>query len=185
MKKVRGTIIGLLITTLIMAPLANAQPTGQLKPDDSTLYMSITMDCLAVKFKLTKVHEDDGLVRVTAGQAYDQIGNKLMTRLNSKIAEQKLGGGPLINAAADFEDNLNEFRESYRVYEVAMNNLLKADCQSQQQTFYSALQDVRTKREEVHKTTLELQSSMKAYYEAFQEFKKDHLEKLNQEASNG
>lgn len=183
MQKIRIIIIALIGTVFFMSQSAMAQSVGQqgqLKPNDNMLYAAVTMDCLAVKLKLTKVHEDDGLLRVTAGQSYDHIANKLMGRLNSKIAEQRLDGGQLIDTAAQFDSQVNEFRVSYQTYEVAMSDLLKMDCRSQQQSFYAALESTRSKREEMTKTVKNLDETVQKYLEKFLTFKRLHLENLEQ-----
>lgn len=187
MQKLRIIIIGLVGTIFLMSQSVVAQPVGQqgqLKPSDSTLYTALTMDCLAVKLKLTKVHEDDGLLRVTTGQVYDQITNKLMARLNAKIAEQRLDGGQLIDTAAKFDSQVNEFRSSYQTYEVAMSDLLKMDCRSQQQSFYTALVDTRNKRADMAETVKSLEETMETYLDEFMKFKRLHIESLEQETQD-
>lgn len=187
MQKFRLIFIGMLGTALLVAQSVGAQPVGQqgqLRPSDSTLYSAITMDCLEVKLKLTKVHEDDGLLRVTAGESYAHVADKLMARLNTEIAERRLDGGQLIDTAATFESQLNDFRSNYQVYEVAMSNLLKMDCRSQQQSFYIELDQTRSKREEVVSVVEQLDTTMKTYKEEFLQFKQTHLENRAQEAQN-
>lgn len=143
-------------------------PSGQLKPDDSSVYNMVTMDCLAVKFKLSEVHQQDGLLRVTMGQRYENISTKLMARLNGRIVENRMDGGELIKLAANFETALSDFRDDYKAYEVSMNNLLKADCQSQKQTYYLALQDTKELRAEVQNDVEILNRSIDMYYKEFQ-----------------
>lgn len=143
---------------------------GQLKPQDGVLYNRITMDCAAVKAKLVKVHESDGLTRVNAGQLYDSVANKLMARLNSKIAEQRLDGGKLFVYAADFERHLTAFRDTYRSYESAMAQLIKSDCHAYPQNFYYVLDAVRQKRQEVQQEVTALYDTARAYRREAQQF---------------
>lgn len=144
---------------------------GQLKPGDTSIYNFVSMDCLAVKFTLSKVHQDDGLLRVTLGQTYETLSSKLMVRLNARIVENRLDGAELIKLAAEYEDALDAFREDYQKYEISMNNLLKADCQSQQQTYYMSLSDTRKLRDKVNRDVQELNKIMQEYYDAFEDFR--------------
>lgn len=143
---------------------------GQLKPQDGVLYNTITMDCTAVKAKLVKVHESDGLTRVNAGQLYDSVANKLMARLNSKIAEQRLDGGKLFTYAAAFERHLSAFRDTYRSYESAMTQLIKSDCHAYPQNFYYLLDAVRQKRQQVQQEVTALYDTARAYKQEAQQF---------------
>lgn len=169
-------------TLLIIASalMYSAQPAravsteqGQLKPDDTSIYNLVTMDCLAVKFKLSDVHQQDGLLRVVLGQNYDTMSTKLMARLNARIVENRLDGSELIKTAAEFEKALASFRNDYKAYEVAMNSLMKSDCQSQIQTYYISLQTTKDLRIKVDEDVQELNKIMQRYHDAFVKFQKD------------
>lgn len=160
--------------SLVAAPISRAVSTeqGQLKPDDSSLYNSVTMDCLEVKFKLGELHRQDKLLRVTAGQGYDNMSTNLMGRLNSRIVENKLDGGELIKIAADFEKAREKFRSDYTKYDEAVLALLKADCQSQMQTYYLSIQNVKELRASVQADLKAADEVMQQYHDAFVVFKK-------------
>ncbi len=163
--------VGLLAIETQTARAVEAGEQGRLKPSDLSIYNSVTMDCLAVKFKLGKVHQQDGLLRVTLGQSYETISTKLMARLNARVVENKLDGSTLIKTAAEFEKTLGTFRDDYRRYEVAMNNLMKMDCQSQMQAYYTALQSTRELREAVNTDVRKLSSLVSQYDREFREFR--------------
>lgn len=169
-----ATLSMLTVASLVAAPVSRAVSSeqGQLKPDDSSLYNSVTMDCLAVKFKLNELHRQDKLLRVTAGQGYDNMSSDLMGRLNSRIVENKLDGGELIKIAADFEKAREQFRADYTKYDEALVALLKADCQSQMQTYYLSVQNVRELRAQVQEDIKKLDATMQRYHDAFVVFKK-------------
>lgn len=138
---------------------------GQPKPQDGSLYNSVELTCGTVKTKLSKIHENDGLTRVNAGQIFDSVANRLMARLNSKIAEQRLNGGELFALASEFEQHLVRFREAYRVYEISMTELLKTDCDAYPQNFYYLLDAVRLERQAVQDEVTALYSVAKQYKE--------------------
>lgn len=164
--------------TVIVAQFAGAQAPGNESAQNSEtgFYSPVDMDCMAVKVKLSKIHEDDSLMRVTVGQAYGMISDKLMSRLHAKIVEQRLDGSELVKKAADFEIELDDFRKHYQEYEVALNDLLKMDCGDQQQLYYSTLQEVRTKRNRVYEDTQHLERHIHEYKELFVDFKKGYTE---------
>ena len=168
-----GAVIG--ISVLFAHALQAQGVEGQLKPGDSSVYANVQMDCLDVKLKLSKVYEQDGLHRVNAGQVYDTMSNRLMARLNAKIVSDRLDGSELIKAASEFEEALVGFRQEYHTYEVAMNRLLKSDCQARQHAFYIALTEVRTGREAVDVQVKALDEAAKKYYEAFEAFRDEQL----------
>ena len=133
-----ATLVVVVTMLLVTAPVSRAVTSeqGQLKPDDSSLYNLVTIDCLSVKFKLGEVHRQDKLLRVTLGQGYDNMSTYLIGRLNSRIVENKLDGAELVKIAADFEKARQQFRDDYTKYDEAFVSLLKSDCQSQTQTYY-------------------------------------------------
>lgn len=168
-----AALIVFVVASLVVAPVSHAVSSeqGQLKPDDSSLYNLVTMDCLAVKFKLNDVHRRDKLARVTLGQGYDNVSANLMGRLNSRIVENKLDGSDLIKVAAEFEKSLQNFRSDYTQYDDALLNILKSDCQSQTQTYYVSLQNAKELRAVVHDDAKTLDKLMQQYYDVFAEFK--------------
>ncbi|NLA43059.1 hypothetical protein GX865_02795 [Candidatus Saccharibacteria bacterium] len=179
MARLFTVIISILSVSVLLSHVSGAQPLGgdgQLKAGDNMLYSHIEMDCLDVKMKLTKVYEQDGLSRVNAGQVYDTVSHKLMARLNAKVVEGRLHGGDLVKSTAAFEESLVKFRSDYREYEIAMNRLLKSDCQSRQHAFYLELEDVRSKRKAVHESVSAVNQASNDYYDSFTSFKDSYLE---------
>lgn len=173
-----ATLSVFVAVSLVAAPVSRAVSAeqGQLKPDDSSLYNSVTIDCLAVKFKLNELHRQDKLLRVTAGQGYDNMSSNLMGRLNSRIVENKLDGGDLIKIAADFEKARQKFRDDYTKYDDGLIALIKADCQSQTQTYYLSIQNVKELRATVQEDIKTLSGSIQRYHDAYVAFQKTVLE---------
>lgn len=179
-----ATLSMFVAASLVAAPVSRAVPgdQGQLKPDDSSVYNSVTMNCLDVKFKLGELHRQDKLLRVTAGQGYDNMSSRLMARLNARIVENKLDGSELIKRASEFEKARQQFRDDYTKYDDAFVSVLKADCQSQMQTYYVSLQSLKELREAVHTDIQTLNTSMQRYYGAFVDFKKTVINEENSDA---
>lgn len=146
---------------------------GQLQPDDAVLYDPVAMDCLDVKFKLGEVHRTDRLLRVTLGEAYDNVSSNLMGHFNARIVQNRLDGSELIKIAAEFESAHATFRENYTAYDDAMLDILKTNCQSRTQSYYLELQETKALRGVVHDSVQELDDLMQSYHEAFKDFRKD------------
>lgn len=166
--------VALLITGFLVrsaVPVAAQTGQGELKPVDSTLYQTVTMDCLAVKFKINEIHRADKLLRVTMGESYDNISTNLMGNLNTRIVQNKLDGSELIKIAAEFEEAHKSFRDDYMRYDDSLVDLIKADCQSGMQTYYSSLQTTRELRADVEEDVVKLNEIIEQYHTAFKEFR--------------
>lgn len=177
MKRISLLVVAIVVSLSVFAGISGTSARavdseqGQLKPGDTSIYNLVRMDCLAVKFKLSKIHEEDGLLRVTLGQTYETTSSKLMARFNARIVENRLDGAELIRLAADYEDALDTFRDNYQKYEIEMNSLLKADCQSQRQTYYLSIDSTRQLRNQVNVDVQNLNKILGEYYDAFGEFR--------------
>lgn len=177
MRKIGLLAIVFFVALFSVGGYASAQSfgiSGQLRPSDSVIYNNITMDCPAVKKSLARVHENDGLARVNAGQQYDSIGTKLMARFNAKLAENKLDAKELFSLAAEFDTQLTNFRDSYRTYENAMRQLIKSDCEVYPQNFYYLLETVRAERENLNKTSQKLHEIIAKYRAAVETFASEY-----------
>lgn len=173
-------IISLVASYFTIPSAVNAQD-GQLRPADDNLFESVSMDCLDVKMKLSAVHQQDGLLRVNSGSAYDNISNKLIARFNSRVASENLDGADLIASASGVREELEGFNVSYQLYERAMNQLLKSDCQSRQHQFYQDLLAVQQMRSEVYGSMNRTNQSIDNYFTAFESFKQAYLKQLAEE----
>ena len=188
MKRVALLFAGLMLfttvatSTSVFAQFSTSQ--GQLKPHDTDLYRKLSLDCLPVKFKLSHVHENDGLSYVTLNQEYESVANKLMKTFNNRMTRNKLGSSELITQAADFETALATFHSDYRAYEVAMSNLIKGDCHGQTQSFYLSVQETRQLRNTVDADIKQLNAAMDQYYATFTNFSKSVLKPVEKKETN-
>lgn len=164
----------LVVSYFSVTPAVRAQD-GQLRPAEETVFESLTMDCLDVKMKLSAVHQQDGLLRVNAGAAFNDISERLIARFNSKVASENLDGPDLISNAASVREDRQEFDDNYQRYEKAMNQLLKSDCQSRQGQFYQELQAVQQMRSDVYGSMNRTNQSIDNYFTAFEKFKQEYL----------
>lgn len=153
-------------------------PVGAEESDSITdvQMVKIRSQCTDLQSTLNRVHVNDALLRVNRGQLYELLSTKLMARLNSRIALNRLDSTKLVAASTVYEQYLREFRANYQAYEEALSGTIKTNCVNQPVGFYDQLRDVRAKRLEVFKSTEKLESSIQAYKDAFDEFKQPYIQ---------
>lgn len=136
----------------------------------------IRANCVEAQSTLTQLHASDALLRVNRGQLYESISTKLMTPFNSRVASAKLDGTTLVALTVTYEQQLNDFRASYKFYEEAMTKTLRLNCTNQPVAFYDSLTDARAKRQQVYLSNQALQKTIEQYKTAFDVFKQKFLQ---------
>lgn len=167
-------IIGsIVLFSMIQLPV-NAQEEATSITDDQLV--QIRSRCDEIQTTLGHVHANDALLRVNRGQLYELISTKLMARLNSRIALNRLDSSSLVTVAITYESHLKDFRSNYQVYEELLSDTIRTNCANQPVSFYDKLQATRQKRSDVYKNTQDLAQDVKAYREAFDLFAKPYTE---------
>ena len=108
------------VLTLSVAVTAAPLAAAQTVMSDAHIE-KIKANCLVAQNTLSRLHAADALLRVNRGQVYESISVKLMASMNSRIALNRLDGRDMVAVAASYEQELVDFRASYREYE--QNNL--------------------------------------------------------------
>lgn len=116
----------------------------------------IQQNCGEALSTIQRLHTNDGPLRVNRGQSYDSISTKLMSRMNSRLALNKLDGSSLVKITAKYDQELAAFRTNYKKYDDQMSSVLQMDCRRQPVAFYDAVAKARASRELVHQNTLTL-----------------------------
>lgn len=146
---------------------AQTQPQEALSDEHKA---RIVANCTSVKASLQQLHRSDASLRVNRGQLYESIATKLMARLNSRIAMNRLDGGDLVAATAKYEQALAAFRRDYRTYEISLSDVLRIDCSKEPSRFYYAVLDTRAKRSIVGQRVQQLHDQIDTYGDEFEEF---------------
>lgn len=136
-------------------------------------------NCRAANRTLSQLHASDALLRVNRGQLYDLISTKLMARMNSRLALNRLDASNLVSATANFDRTLGEFRISYQAYEEQMSSTLKIDCRKEPVEFYNAVSKTRELRGKVHHSVENLTHYINEYSRAFEVFRTDYQKSKN------
>jgi hypothetical protein len=130
----------------------------------------IKANCVDAQSVLTQLHASDALLRVNRGQLYESISSKLMAPFNSRVALNKFDGSKLLEQSAAYENQLNDFRSSYKAYEESMSKTLRINCTNEPVAFYDSVADARAKRQQVHQTIIALQKTIQNYKTEFENF---------------
>lgn len=146
--------------------------------DDSALLLSdaqisqVRDNCVSAQATLTRIHENDGLMRVNLGQQFEGISTRLMTPLNGRIALNKLDGIELAKTTVAYNKEIDVFRSLYQDYEQTIAAALQMSCRNQPVGFYDNVMSARDKRLKVHESVMKLQNYVKQYRAQFDEFSK-------------
>jgi hypothetical protein len=93
-----------------------------------------------------------------------------MAPFNSRVALNKFDGSKLLEQSAAYENQLNDFRSSYKAYEESMSKTLRINCTNEPVAFYDSVADARAKRQQVHQTIIALQKTIQNYKTEFENF---------------
>ena len=130
---------------VVSIPLARAQ---EAIIDSQTSVDRLRVRCDVVQTTIRRLHTTDGLLRVNVGQVYNDISARLMARLNSRLALNRIDSTRLVEITNDFETARMKFSTTYNEYETAVSTLLKIDCNARPTEYYAQLliaRDVRHK----------------------------------------
>jgi len=167
-------IVGSIVLFSMVQLPVRAQEEATTITDDQLV--QIRSRCNEIKTTLGNVHANDALLRVNRGQLYELISTKLIARLNSRIALNRLDSSSLVTVAASYESHLKDFRSNYQAYEELLSDTIRTNCANQPVSFYNKLQAARQKRADVYKSTQDIAQDVKAYREAFDLFAKPYNE---------
>lgn len=168
---IRRLLIPLVLVTaavLLMATHVSAQSSV---PMTNEHIQRIKDNCQQANRTLRQLHASDALLRVNRGQLYDLLSTKLMARMNSRLALNRLDASGLVVVTADFDRTLGEFRTRYRVYEEQLSATIKIDCREKPTQFYNGVQEARELRGKVYESVRKLTGYIVEYDQKFKEFR--------------
>lgn len=153
-------------------------------PLDETHKERIIAQCTSAKATLQQLHRSDASLRVDRGRLYEFMSTKLMGRLNSRLALNRLDAGSLVAIAARYEKTFSDFRDAYQRYEEQLSTTLRTDCTNQPEQFYYRVVDAQKKRKTVNDRAQDLRNIAGEFYRSFEQFSKDFQES-NKEVDRG
>lgn len=123
----------------------------------------IRANCVDAQSTLFQLHASDAGLRVNRGQIYESMSTKLMAPFNSRIVLNRISDESLLTTAAQYDKQLDLFRQQYQQYEQAMSTTLDYDCVAQPVAFYDSVTDTREKRRLTHVAASELHKLIQRY----------------------
>jgi hypothetical protein len=157
-------IAGMVATTLVGGLLfgMSANAEDRLPMTDEHI-ARIRANCVDAQATLFQLHASDAGLRVNRGQIYESLSTKLMTPFNLRLVLNRIDGATLVTAAAEYERQLQAFRNQYQEYDQAMTTTLRMNCVKQPVAFYDSVTDARKKRQLTHESTVELHKTIEKY----------------------
>lgn len=156
------TILATMIASLLLSPRVVAEEII-LQQSGDTPVDRIRVSCEAVSQNLRRLHTNDSLLRVNIGQIYNSLSVRLMARLNSRLALNRIDSTNLVEITGRFEVELESFRLSYNDYEVALATLIKTNCSSNPTEFYANLLKTRDARSKLAVAVESMNDSVSSY----------------------
>lgn len=178
MKSVFLSLIGLMaITTLLSVVPVFAQDSSDTMTDEHIAH--IKSNCQGALGTLGRIHANDAPVYINRNQTYFSIGDKLMARLNGRLALNRFDSSELVKTASDYNVALSRFRTAYKQYDDTMADVLHMDCTREPVSFYDKVNDARELRGEVNGAVQQLKALIDQYQQDVQTFKYQHADQLN------
>lgn len=168
MKRLLVSLGMMMVGALAFGQLATAQDASTMTDEHIE---HIRAHCADTLTTLRRIKANDAQVFVTRNQVYHSISDKLMLRLNSRLALNRLDGGALLGVTADYEESRSRFQQNYKKYEEYLSQLIKMNCQKQPVSFYDGIVTAQQLRQQVRDSVIELNSYIKAYAQAFDSFR--------------
>lgn len=160
---------------MIISPNVLAQ--DMVPQTESTILDNLTSRCDEIHGSLRRLHTSDALLRVNVGQTYNSISARLMARLNSRLALNRIDSRELVEISGNFDQQRSEFSSNYNEYESSLSSLIKIDCKSKPAEFYAQLITTRDLRLRLAETVKSMNASISDYRTA--------VEKVRTELSGG
>lgn len=168
MKAVCYSLIALLFVTTATSAFPVSAQEAVMTEEHIT---RIKDNCQQSRAILSQVRTNDALTFINRNQAYFSIGDKLMARLNSRLALGRHDVTQLVKTTSDYTSALTKFRDTYKVYADQMSELVKMDCRKQPVEFYDRVADAREQRQKVHDAVNQLKRLIIEYEDAVIGFK--------------
>ncbi len=141
------------------------------QPSDTTVVDNLRTRCDDIQSSLRRLHTSDALLRVNVGQTYNTLSARLMARLNSRLALNRIDSRELVDISGKFDQLRGDFASDYNTYESSFSALLKIDCKQKPVEFYAKLLSTRDARLKLAETVKQMNGSISDYRVAAEKVK--------------
>jgi hypothetical protein len=156
-------VLALVVVSATSLSYAYADTTPAMVVPSADDLKRVSANCFTIKSSLNQLHVSDALLRVNRGQIYESLSSKLMQRFNTRLTNNGLDAKDLIATTQNYDSSLTSFRSDYQGYEEQLSAAIAIDCTKQPANFYIAVQNARTKRNQVHSDVVALNHSIDDY----------------------
>ena len=125
---------------------------------------NISQNCASIKLQLQRTQKEDSRMRVHLGAQYETISANLMQNLNIRLVRNNMSDPNLAEQQIAFASERDRFKDEFTSYSQELDKLIKIDCKTDPQKFYDKLQSVRSKRDELYKTTQRLRTIVTTHH---------------------
>ena len=114
---------------------------------------AISQNCASIKQSLRALQRTDARTRSYLGSAYEKTLSDYITPMDLRLINVGQPNAALTTIHSDIIAARQEFVHDYTVYSQKLEELITHDCQNDPQNFYHTLEDTRSKRATVEKST--------------------------------
>lgn len=178
MKSVFMSLTALLVATFVLTGLpAFAQSSSGEMTDEHIA--RIKANCQAAMGTIGRIHAYDAPTYINRNQTYFSISDKMMARLNARLAVNRYDASALVKTASNYNDALAQFRSAYKQYDDSMADILRMDCKRQPVTFYDKVRQTQDERRKVNDAVVQLKSLIDQYEQGVESFQIQHAAQLS------
>lgn len=176
MKSILYSLVALATVTLTLAATP-ALAQEQIPLTDAHI-ARITSNCQVTLATLEKLHASDAPIYINRNQTYFSISDKLMARLNSRLALNSFDTTQMVKTVSSYNSALAQFRTAYKQYDDSLTELIKVDCKRQPVSFFYKVADTRQQRQKVYEAGKKLRFYIDQYRTDVRSFQSQHLTQL-------
>lgn len=161
------TLVAATVLMVVTAPVRAQEPTIMTDEHISRIKNA----CPSAITTLSQIHANDAPVYVNRNQVYFSISDKLIARLNGRLALNRFDTTALVKIQNDYTNALANFRTTYKSYDDSMADLVRLNCTRQPVGFYDKVAETRKLRSDVQAAVIRLHGLLDQYEKEVEAFK--------------
>lgn len=167
MKKFVTVITSLVLSVVYVLPASALEANGRVL--SGAQIQLIASKCNQSRAALQQVHSYDALTRVNLGQRYENISNRLMAPMVSRLVLNDIDAVEVNATMVEYKKQIKNFAQSYRNYEASLQATIDTDCDNNPVAYYQNITDARTKRVELRVEVEKADGLIRGFLEKLEE----------------
>ncbi len=176
MKFVLAVLLAAIATAGALSSLPTSAQESPTVTDEQIAH--IKNACPAIIATLSQIHANDAPVYVNRNQAYFSISDKLIARLNGRLAVNRFDTSTFVRISNEYAAALTQFRAAYKRYDDSMSDLVRMNCVRQPVGFYDKVAETRELRAGVQQSIKKLHGKIDEYRSAVGTFQEQNESRL-------